>query len=210
MTELDTKTAPALEAEAPAPRSRLVVVLPLAIFAVLAGFFLYKLEKGGDPSSLPSVLIGKTAPDFALPPVQATLADGSTMPGLSAADLRAPGPGKVTIVNFWASWCVECRTEHETLKRLAKDPRVRLVGIAYKDEPANAARWLRDMGNPYVAAGLDQKGRVGIDWGVYGVPETYVVRPDGVIVHKFIGPLSDGAIRAVLGPKIDEALAAAR
>lgn len=198
------------DVERPAQRSRLIVALPLVLFATLAGFFLYKLETGGDPSLLPSVLLGKPAPAFALAPVPVPLDDGSAMPGLSAADLKAPGPGKVTVVNFWASWCVECRVEHETLKRLKSDPRVRLVGIAYKDEPANAARWLRDMGNPYVATGLDEKGRVGIDWGVYGVPETYVVRPDGVISYKFIGPLSDGAIRTVLGPKFDEALAAAK
>lgn len=205
MTEID----PALEeAERPQPRSRLVVALPLVLFVALAGFFLWKLETGGDPSALPSVLLGKPAPDFTLKPVPVPFADGSPMPGLSSADLKAPGPGRVTIVNFWASWCVECRTEHETLKRLKSDPRVRLVGVAYKDEPQNAARWLTDMGNPYVATGLDQNGRVGIDWGVYGVPETYVVRPDGVISYKFIGPLSDGAVKAVLGPKIDEALAA--
>lgn len=198
------------DAERPAPRSRLVVMLPLLIFGALAVFFLWRLETGGDPSRLPSVLLGKPAPTFALAPVPIPLADGSAMPGLSTADLMAPGPGKVTIVNFWASWCVECRVEHETLKRLKADPRVRLVGIAYKDEPANAAGWLRSMGNPYVATGLDEKGRVGIDWGVYGVPETYVVRADGVITYKFIGPLSDGAVKAVLGPKIDEALAATR
>lgn len=196
------------DAERPQPRSRLIVALPLVLFAALAAFFLWKLETGGDPNALPSVLLGKPAPAFALKPVAVPLADGSAMPGLAAADLRAPGPGKVTIVNFWASWCVECRTEHETLKRLKSDPRVRLVGIAYKDEPQNAARWLTDMGNPYVATGLDLNGRVGIDWGVYGVPETYVVRADGVIAYKFIGPLSDGAVKAVLGPKIDEALAA--
>ena len=203
----DTDQSPE-EAEPSKPRSRLLVTLPLVIFAALAAFFLWKLETGGDPSALPSVLLGKPAPDFALKPVPVPLADGTAMPGLAVADLKNPGPGRVTIVNFWASWCVECRTEHETLKRLKNDPRVRLVGVAYKDEPKNAARWLTDMGNPYVATGLDENGRVGIDWGVYGVPETYVVRPDGVISYKFIGPLSDGAIKAVLGPKIDEALAA--
>lgn len=206
MSDTDHDTAE--ESGRAAPRSRLVVALPLLIFVALAGFFLWRLESGADPNALPSVLIGKAAPRFDLPAVPGPLADGSPMPALASADLLAPGAGKVTLVNFWASWCVECRTEHETLKRLARDPRVRLVGIAYKDAPADAARWLRDMGNPYAATGLDEKGRVGIDWGVYGVPETYVVRADGVIVHKFIGPLSDGAVRAVLGPKIDEALAA--
>lgn len=207
MSDLDPTTE---EGSRPLARPRLMVYLPLAIFVALAAFFLYKLEKGGDPNALPSVLLGKPAPAFALKPVPITLPGGAALPGLASSEFTAPGPGKVTIVNFWASWCVECRTEHETLKRLATDPRVRLVGVAYKDEPANAARWLRDMGNPYAAAGLDENGRVGIDWGVYGVPETYVVRPDGVISYKFIGPLSDGAVRMVLGPEIDKALAAVR
>ena len=194
----------------PAGRSRLVTLLPLLIFAALAAVFLYRLESGGDPNALPSVLLGRPAPDFTLKPPPGIRLAEAAIPGLTSADLKAPGAGKVTVVNFWASWCVECRVEHETLKRLSADPRVRLVGIAYKDEPANAARWLRDMGNPYVAIGLDENGRVGIDWGVYGVPETYVVRPDGVIAYKYIGPLSDGSVAAVLGPEIDKALAAVK
>ena len=119
--------------------------------------------------------------------------------------------GKVTLVNVFASWCGPCRDEHPVLIELSKNPDlaragVRLVGLAYKDEPGNSMKFLKEMGNPFALIGVDRSGRVGIDWGVYGVPETFVVKGDGTIAYKFIGPLSPDALRAVLMPQIEKAL----
>ncbi len=181
-------------------RPRLVLLVPLVLFVGLAAIFLMRLESGVDPEAIPSALIGHPAPDFALPPLE-----GVDVPGLSRADLD----GRVTLVNVFASWCVPCREEHPVLKTLANDPRIRLVGINYKDQPENARRFLGDLGNPYAAIGADQSGRAAIDWGVYGVPETFVVGPDGIIRYKFIGPLSPESLETTLMPEIDKALAPA-
>ena len=125
------------------------------------------------------------------------------MPGLSDADLKA---GQVTVVNIWASWCAPCRVEHPTLMDLSKDPSIRVVGVNYKDNPENARRFLGQLGNPYAAVGADTAGRAAIDWGVYGVPETFIVGADGTIRHKHIGPLTpqglagfQAALRAARG-----------
>jgi cytochrome c biogenesis protein CcmG/thiol:disulfide interchange protein DsbE len=131
-------------------------------------------------------------------------------PGLSDADLKK---GHVTLVNVFASWCVPCHQEHPMLMRLAKDADlaqrgVKLVGLAYKDEPENTRRFLGAEGNPYAAIGMDRSGRAGIDWGVYGVPETFVVRGDGVIAYKFVGPMSEEAFAAKIMPEIAKAMAA--
>ena len=184
------------EAVPPRRRLRLVMLLPLAIFAGLALVFLARLESNTAPDVVPSVLVGKAAPDFALPPLE-----GLTVPGLSRADLM----GKVTLVNIFASWCVPCRQEHPVLERLAADKRVRLVAINYKDKPANALAFLTEMGNPYAAIGVDQSGRTFIDWGAYGVPESFLVGPDGVIRTKFIGPLTDETVKTVLLPEMAKA-----
>jgi cytochrome c biogenesis protein CcmG/thiol:disulfide interchange protein DsbE len=192
MTTTDeAKGAPARQ------RPRLLLLLPLVFFAALAVVFFARLEAGGDPGAVPSVLIGHPAPQFSLPPLA-----GLNVPGLSRADLG----GRVTLVNVFASWCVPCRDEHPTLLALAKDPRVRVVGINYKDTAANAARFLTDLGNPYAAIGVDERGRSTIDWGVYGVPETFVVGPDGVIRAKVIGPITAEALTAILAPAVDKAL----
>lgn len=177
--------------EAPAARSRLIFLLPVLVFVVLAGFFLVRLG-GDDPSKLPSALINKPAPAFTLPPLEGLTANGQPVPGLSGEDLK----GKVTVVNVWASWCAPCRQEHPLLVDLAKDPSIRLVGINQKDDPDNARRFLGSLGNPYAAVGADRNGRVSIDWGVYGVPETFIVGPDGMIRYKHIGPLTPENITA--------------
>jgi len=178
---------------------RILLLLPLALFCVLAAIFLLRLESTGDPQAIPSVLVGKPAPDSTLPPLA-----GAAVPGLSRADLA----GRITLVNIFASWCVPCREEHPQLVEIARDPRIRLVGIDYKDSPENALRLLNEMGNPYAAIGVDTKGRAAIDWGVYGVPETFIVGPDGTIRQKFIGPIGPDALSTVIRPAIDKLAAA--
>ncbi|WP_075214197.1 DsbE family thiol:disulfide interchange protein [Mongoliimonas terrestris] len=179
--------------------------LPVLLFAALATLFYVRLY-AGDPSQLPSALIGQPVPAFTLPPVDGLTAGGEPVPGLAAADLS----GGVTVVNVWASWCGPCRAEHPLLMDLAADDRFRLVGLNYKDSPANATRFLNALGNPFSAVGADQSGRVGIDWGVYGVPETFVVGADGTIAYKHVGPLDPDSLANRLMPAIDAALAAAR
>lgn len=175
-------------------------LVPLGLFLALALVFFVRLEWGGDPSAIPSALVGRPAPPLDLPPLE-----GSGKPGLVRADLD----GAVTVVNVFASWCGPCRVEHPELMKLASDTRVRVVGINYKDQPGNAAAFLDDLGNPYAAIGVDPRGRSAIDWGVYGVPETFVVDQDGVIRFKLIGPITpeslpglQAAIEVALTPDV--------
>jgi cytochrome c biogenesis protein CcmG/thiol:disulfide interchange protein DsbE len=177
---------------------KLVYLLPLGLFLCLALIFLLRLGSGGDPSVIPSALVGQPAPPFELPPLE-----GAGVPGFSRADLD----GHVTVVNIFASWCGPCRVEHPQLVALAADDRIRVVGIDYKDQPANALRFLNELGNPYAAIGVDTRGRAAIDWGVYGVPETFIVDRAGVIRFKFIGPLSAEIVKGALMPVIEAALA---
>lgn len=192
-----------LQDASPAPRRRWFVLAPLIVFALLAALFLVRLFSG-DPGRLPSALIGKPAPSFALPALEGLMRDGTPVPGLSTADLK----GGVTVVNVWASWCAPCREEHPVLVELAKDPSIRLVGINYKDQPENARRFLGALGNPFAAVGEDANGRAAIDWGVYGVPESFVIAPDGTIAYKQVGPLTAEAIAS--GPFRDAITAAAQ
>jgi cytochrome c biogenesis protein CcmG, thiol:disulfide interchange protein DsbE len=174
-----------LGGEAPAGRrARILYILPALVFSGLAALFLIRLYTG-DPSRVPSALIGRPVPAFALEPLPGLLRDGRPVPGLAAEDLK----GRVTVVNVWASWCAPCRQEHPILMELAKDASIRVVGIAYKDEAENARRFLGALGNPYAAIGADPKGRAAIDWGVYGVPESFIIGPDGTIRYKQIGPI---------------------
>jgi len=175
------------------PRLRLLFLAPVLVFAALALLFLLRLYSG-DPSRVPSVLIGRPVPAFTLEPLPGLTQAGQPVPGLSDADLK----GRVTVVNVWASWCVPCRQEHPALLDLAKEPAVRVVGINYKDNPENARRFLGSLGNPFAAIGADTSGRAAIDWGVYGVPETFLVGPDGTIRHKHIGPLLPEQLPAFL------------
>ena len=146
-------------------RLKLLVALPLLLFLALAALFLYRLG-AGDPSRIPSALIGREAPQTNLPPVAGLVQDGKPTPGIDAADFK----GNVTLVNVWASWCVPCHDEVPQLEELAKDKRIRLVGINYKDQPDNARRFIGRYGNPFAAVGADPNGRAAIEWGVYGVP----------------------------------------
>ncbi|PBC05746.1 DsbE family thiol:disulfide interchange protein [Mesorhizobium sp. WSM3860] len=181
------------------PRRRLFVLLPLLVFLGLAGLFLSPLLSGRDESEIPSALIGLAAPQTSLSPLE-----GSNLPGLDSKSFA----GKVTLVNVFASWCAPCREEHPVLLALSQDKRFKLAALNYKDEPANARRFLGDLGNPYQAIGVDPAGRAAIDWGVYGVPETFVIGKDGKIAYKHVGPLTPESARDLLLPQIEKALAA--
>jgi len=175
---------------APPRRSGLVLLLPLVLFFGLVLAFAVPLDR--DPSKIPSALIGKPVPVFSLPPVK-----GREL-GLSSTDLD----GEVSLVNVFASWCVACREEHTLLMQLKADSTVPIHGLDYKDEPDNAARWLNSMGDPYTRTGADRDGRVAIDWGVYGVPETFVVSRDGRIAYKQIGPLTAKDLQETVLPLV--------
>jgi cytochrome c biogenesis protein CcmG/thiol:disulfide interchange protein DsbE len=187
----------------PRRRLRLPLLIPLALFLALAGVFLLRLY-GGDISEVPSALVGKPAPEFALPPLEGMTTNGAPVPGLARANLE----GRITLLNVFASWCGPCRAEHPLLMELAKDERIRVVAINYKDQPENARRFLGRLGNPFAAIGVDTAGRAAIDWGVYGVPETFLVGADGTILLKHIGPLTPEAVRDRVMPAIETALAA--
>ena len=186
-------------------RRRLIVFIPLFAFLALAGLFMLRLW-GGDPSRIPSALIGHPAPQTNLPPLAGLDRDGKPVPGLDGADFK----DQVTVLNVWASWCVPCRDEAPLLVALAADQRIRVVGINYKDQPDNARRFLGRFGNPFIANGVDGNGRAAIEWGVYGVPETFVVGRDGRIAYKLIGPITPDNLGQSLKPAIEKALAAPR
>lgn len=183
----------------PKPGRRWLAALPFAVFMALAGVFLFQLVSGRDASVVPSALIGAPAPRTVLPPLE-----GTGLPGFDPSQFA----GKVTLVNVWASWCAPCRQEHPLLMRLAQDGRIAIAGLNYKDRPENARRFLGELGNPYSAIGTDSTGRAAIEWGVYGVPETFLVGPDGTILYKHVGPFTAEVVTGALLPEIDRALAA--
>jgi cytochrome c biogenesis protein CcmG/thiol:disulfide interchange protein DsbE len=179
----------AIDHEAPAFR-RAAWLTPLLVFAAVAAFLGIGLTL--NPREIPSPLIGKAVPQFALPPVR-----GRTL-GLSSGDLK----GDVSLVNVFASWCVACREEHPIFLQLQREKFVPIHGLNYKDRPEDAARWLDTLGDPYMRTGADRNGRVAIDWGVYGVPETFVVDRNGRIAYKHIGAITPKVLQEKLRPLI--------
>ncbi len=170
---------------------RLLFALPLAAFVAIAAWFAVGLTR--DPNVLPSALIDRPVPAFTL-----SALEGADVPALSHEGLR----GRVSLVNVFASWCVPCRAEHPLLMRLAREGRVAVYGIAYKDRAADAAGFLRSLGNPYAAIGHDESGRVGIEWGVYGVPETFIVDAAGRIRYRHVGALTPEVLNRTIVPMI--------
>jgi cytochrome c biogenesis protein CcmG, thiol:disulfide interchange protein DsbE len=187
--------------DTPLRRRRWSLALPLLTFLALAAIFWFRLGDG-DPSRIPSALIGRPAPQAALPPLQGLLRVGTQVPGLDPAVFK----GKVSVVNVWASWCVPCHEEATLLTELSRDKRLQIVGINYKDAPDNALRFLGRHGNPFGIVGVDGNGRAAIEWGVYGVPETFIVGRDGKIVYKLVGPLTPDNVGGALKSEIDKAV----
>ncbi|NVP53904.1 DsbE family thiol:disulfide interchange protein [Mycoplana rhizolycopersici] len=180
----------------------LLALLPLMIFATLAAIFFFQLRSGRDVSEIPSALIGTQAPFRDLEPLAGAMRDGVPVPALTAEAAK----GKLTLVNFWASWCVPCRQEHPVIMALAQDPRLTVLGVNYKDGNENALRFLGELGNPFAAIGLDPNGKMAIDFGVYGIPESYLVGPDGTILYKKVGPFDEDSLKNGLMPAIEKAL----
>jgi cytochrome c biogenesis protein CcmG, thiol:disulfide interchange protein DsbE len=172
--------------------ARRPLIVAIAIF--IAVFVLFAVGLNLDPRRIPSPLIGKPVPEFSLPPVK-----GRTL-GLSTADIK----GEVSLVNVFASWCVACRDEHPVLMQLSRRGIVPIHGLNYKDAPDDAAAWLDSLGDPYTRTGADRDGRVGIEWGVYGVPETFVIDRDGRIAHKHIGAITPKALDEEILPLIEK------
>jgi cytochrome c biogenesis protein CcmG/thiol:disulfide interchange protein DsbE len=183
--------------------SRWLMALPLVVFAALAAILWSGLHSG-DPSRIPSALIGRPAPQTVLPALTGLLGNGAQIPGLDPSVFK----DKVSVVNFWASWCVPCHDEAPLLTELARDSRLQIVGINYKDSAENARRFLGRYGDPFGIVGVDANGRAAIEWGVYGVPETFIVGREGTVVYKLVGPVTADNINTVLRAEIDKALKA--
>jgi len=184
----------------PSGARRWIAFIPVVIFVVLGAVFFVSLSNP-DPSRLPSTLIGKPVPDVSYAALEGLNRAGVPVPGFSAADLAT---GDVTLVNVWGSWCGPCRIEHPYLMELAEKHNVRIFGINYKDVAENARRWLGTLGNPYAAVGVDRRGRKSIDWGIYGVPETFVVDGKGQIRYKYVGPIGRATLEKVILPIVEK------
>ena len=190
-TEAETATPPT------GAKRRGWAFAPLIIFGIMAALFGFALT-AGDPSKLPSALLGKPVPSTEFPALEGLLDNGKPVPGFRSTDLAK---GKVTIVNFWASWCGACRTEHEVLVELGREAAedgVRLVGVNYRDTVANAEKFLADRGRFPFPSAVDPNGRTGVDFGVYGLPETFFIGADGKVVARHVGPLTREAAAGYL------------
>lgn len=182
----------------PRRKRPLLILVPLLLFGAMAVLFAFALTKG-DPAKLPSALIGKPAPALALTAIEGLEEGGRAVPLLTPELLQK---GEVTVVNFWASWCAPCVEEHPLLIEIARTAKVPVVGVNYKDAAANARRFLSRYGNPFAAIGADVTGRTAIEWGVYGMPETFIVDRAGRIAYKHVGPISRDALTRTLLPTI--------
>lgn len=184
------------------PKITFAHLSPLILFAALAGIFMYSLSSN-DPSVLPSALIGKPVPEFSLPALEGLKTNtGQTIPGFATQDLKQ---GEVSIVNVWASWCVPCRQEHPVMVALSQKTGAPVFGLNQKDTAKGAKRFLSELGNPFKAVGVDNRGRVSLDWGIYGIPETFIVNGQGEIVYKHIGPITPELMQTKLIPAIEKA-----
>lgn len=181
---------------------RLLLAAPLILFFILATLLGYRLWSGGDPSVVPSAFIGRKAPALSLPPLEGLKSAEGDTPGLNQSMLLG---GRPTVVNFWASWCGPCRVEHPQLIALARERKVRILGVNYKDVPENARRFLGQLGNPFVAVGVDRDGSIAVNWGVYGVPETFIVDGNGIIRYRHVGPVTEDALRGAFGAALAKA-----
>lgn len=185
-------------------RSNYLRLLPVVIFVIVAGFFAMAL-RSGDPSLLPSTLVGKPVPSTSFPPIEGLEAQqGKPESGFTSADLAK---GKISVVNYWASWCVPCIDEHPLLEQLKEATGIDVYGVNYKDQASAARRFLGRYGNPFTAVGTDADGRAAIDWGVYGTPETFVVNGKGDVIYKHVGPITDESLKSKLLPIIEKAKA---
>ena len=173
---------------------RLLFVLPVLVFAGVAAYFALALNPNRDPTLVPSVLVGKPVPTFDLPPLE------PGKPGIASKDLK----GQVTLLNFFASWCIPCRAEQPVLMQLTRDAKATVYGIAYKDKPEASRAFLAETGDPFARIAVDASGRTAIDFGLYGVPETYVVDRDGIIRFRQVGPLDPDTLAKQVLPLLAE------
>ena len=184
-------------------RRPLLTYVPIAIFLIIAAVFAFQLASGDDPSELPTTLVDAPVPDFAMDPLVGLIGPDGQIPGFADEDLQ----GQITVVNVFASWCGPCRAEHRFIEELAEDERFAVFGLNQADQTDGALGFLEEFGNPYDAVGVDPRRRVSIDWGVIGVPETFIVDAEGIIRHKIIGPINQQRLDEEVMPKLEELLA---
>lgn len=201
MTEGSFKPTPGSRLEGAGSRSPGWVIVPVLIFAIIAAAFTYAL-KNFDPARLPSALIGKPVPNVTFEPLDELAGNGRAVRGFGPADLAK---GKVTVVNFWASWCAPCAVELPLLAQLRKEADVQIFSVNYKDNVTAARRLLDEYGNPFSAIGIDPQGRGAIEWGVYGMPETFVIGGDGRVAYKHIGEITAENLKQKLLPAVEQA-----